>query len=451
MQMRATVSEGRIAMSESPADARPASVSFFMKLGFGAVAAIFGGVLLWSIVAPIDGAVIASGRVVVESNRKAIQHLEGGIIDEILVREGERVEADEVLVKLEDTLSAANLALIDGQLSELYARRARLEAERDGEDAPAAPRGVEAVLADASFAEKFAGQKGLFEARRRTRVTQVNLLSERFVQQNERITGLEAQIASLREQRALIEDELAAVRDLYEKGFAPLTRLRALERESTRLAGERGALRASVAEATSIIAEANLEIERLREAVREEAITELRDLEVSVTELEERRIAAVAALDRTEIRAPQAGRVLGLSVHTVGGVIAPGAPLMEIVPFGDRLQVAARVAPQDIDKVRAGQETLVRFSAFGARQTPEATGVVKTVSADSFVDETTGIPYFLVVVDIPQGEELETLLAGAALVPGMPVEAFIRTGSRPAISYLLKPLTDSLARSMREE
>ncbi|WDI32463.1 HlyD family type I secretion periplasmic adaptor subunit [Hyphococcus flavus] len=431
--------------------ARPASASFFIKLGIGVIAALFGGSLLWSIAAPIDGAVIASGQIVVETNRKAVQHLEGGVIDEILVQEGDFVEAGRVVARLEDTVQSANLALIDSQLTELYARRARLETERDGAASLIEPRGVEVVLNSTAFQSKLVGQRQLLEARQSTRLTQINLLQERVVQQNERIRGLEAQISSLRDQRSLIEEELAGVRELHEQGYAPKTRVRELERASRRLEGERGALRAGVAEATSIIAEAKLEIERLRETGREEAISELRDVEVSISELEERRVTAEEALRRTEVRAPQAGRVIGLSVHTEGGVIAPGDGLMEIVPFGDKLQVAARVAPQDVDKVQAGQETLVRFSAFGARATPEATGQVKTVSADSFVDEPTGASYYLVLVDIPQGEDLENLLNGAALVPGMPVEAFIRTGSRPAISYFLKPLTDSLARSMRED
>ncbi|WP_425410219.1 HlyD family type I secretion periplasmic adaptor subunit [Hyphococcus sp.] len=429
----------------------PASADFFVKLGVGAVLAVFGGLILWSVTAPIDGAVIATGQVVVETNRKAVQHLEGGVIDEILVREGEQVAAGETVARLEDTVQSANLALIDGQLTELYARRARLEGERDAAAELPAPQGDAEVLNSAAFQSKLAGQLQLFQARKTTRATQIRLLRERITQQNERITGLTSQIDSLKDQRQLIEDELAGVRELHAQGYAPKTRVRALERESRRLAGERGALRARVAEATSIIAEAELEIERLRENGREEAITELRDVEVSIAELEERRVTAKEALRRTEVKAPQAGRVLGLSVHTVGGVIAPGAPLMEIVPVNDKLQVAARVAPQDVDKVSSGQDTLVRFSAFGARMTPEATGVVNSVSADSFVDEATGVAYFLVIVDIPQGEELKNILNNAPLVPGMPVEAFIRTGSQPAISYFLKPLTDALARSMREE
>lgn len=431
--------------------ARPAGASFFIKLGVGAVLAIFGSALVWSVAAPINGAVVASGHVVVETNRKAVQHLEGGVVKEILVREGGFVEAGEVVVRLENTIQAANLALIDGQLMELYARRARLETERDGKEIMVEARGVGSVLQTAAFAVKLTGQQELLEARRSTRLTQIDLLEERIIQQNERIAGFQAQISSLRDQRELIEDELVGVRGLHEQGYAPKTRVRELERASRRLSGERGALKASVAEATSVIAEAKLEIERLQEAGREEAITELRDVEVAIAELEERRVTADEALRRAEIRAPQSGRVLGLSVHTEGGVIGPGDALMEIVPFGDKLQVAARVAPQDVDKVRVGQDTLVRFSAFGLRATPEAAGQVKTVSADSFTDEASGVSYYLVVVDIPQGEELKRLLNGAALVPGMPVETFIRTGSQPAISYFLKPLTDSLARSMREE
>lgn len=226
---------------------------------------------------------------------------------------------------------------------------------------------------------------------------------------------------------------------------------RARKETSKRLGGESGALQASVAEAQSLVAEAKLEIARLHETAREEAISELRDVEVTIAELEEKRITALDALRRTEIRAPQGGRVISLAVHTVGGVIAPGAPLMEIVPAGDRLQVAARVAPQDVDKVRTGQETLVRFSAFGSRRTPEATGSVRTVSADSMTDRTTGAPYYLVVVDIPGREQMDAVLSGQKLIPGMPVEAFIRTGSRSPASYLLKPLADAMARSLREE
>ncbi|MEM9257793.1 MAG: HlyD family type I secretion periplasmic adaptor subunit [Pseudomonadota bacterium] len=429
----------------------PQDPAFFLKLASTVIVVVFGGLITWSVAAPIDGAVLARGQVVVETNRKAVQHLEGGVIGEILVREGDTVRQGQTVARLDDTVQKANVALVDGQLTELYARRARLEAERDEGDDLAQPRGVEVILASAAFSEKIDGQRSLFEARRQTRRRQVLLLEERVVQQKERISGLYARISSLEEQIRLFREELSGAHELREQGFIPATRVRELERDTKALEGDRSALDASVAEARSIIAEAKLEIERLYDAGREEAISELRDLDVSIAELEERRITAIDALERTAIKAPQSGRVLGLSVHTIGGVVPPGAPLMEIVPGNDRLLVSARVAPEDVDKVRDGQETLVRFSALGSRVTPETGGVVTTVSADSIDDEATGVPFYLVMVDIPGGEELQSILGEQRLVPGMPVETYIRTGSRPAISYLLRPLTDSLARSLREE
>ena len=435
----------------APAEAAPPTSDFYMKLGGAVIAIAFGGIALWSLIAPISSAIVAAGQVVVESNRKTVQHLEGGTISEILVREGDLVDEGAVVARIDATVPRANLALIDSQLRELYARRARAEAERDGASEIAAPRGEEAVLSDPRFREKMEGQTRLFLARRRTRVSQVSLLNERVQQQAERIRGLTEQINASGKEQILILEELQGLQELYDKGYYPRNRVIERQREQERLSGREGQLRASVAEAESIISEARIEIERLNEVVREEAITELRDVEVSIAELEERRITAADALRRTEITAPQRGRVLGLQVFTEGGVVAPGAPIMDIVPENDRLLVAARVAPQDIDKVEEGQETLIRFSAFGSRQTPETTGMVKTVSADSVVDENTGVPYYQVIVEFEDEAELDRVLRGKQLVPGMPVEGFIQTGKKPAISYLLKPLTDSFARSMKEE
>ncbi|MEL7017046.1 MAG: HlyD family type I secretion periplasmic adaptor subunit [Pseudomonadota bacterium] len=430
---------------------KPASDAFYMRLGYSVIALVFGGLIFWSVVAPIDGAVAAGGQIVVEGNRKAVQHLEGGTVADLRVREGKQVNKDDILVRLDDTVQKANLSLVDGQLAELYARRARLAAERDGLESIMAPDGVAAVLAMSLFEEKIRGQRNLFEARASTVRTQISLLEERVVQQRERIAGLRVQIRSLNSQIAIITKEIDSLRDLLADGLVTRNRFNELERESERLTGERGALSAGVAEAQSVISEARLEIARLSETRREEAIAELREVEGSISELEERRIAAADAYERTLIRAPEAGRVLGLSVHTVGGVIAPGAPLMEIVPEATSLQVSAKIAPQDVDKVQSGQSTLVRFSAFGSRRTPETQGNVKTISADSIVDEITGAPYYLVIIDLPPSEQLQDVLRGNLLLPGMPVETFIKTGKRPAISYLLKPLLDSFARSMREE
>jgi len=430
---------------------KPASDVFFMRMGYAVIAVVFGGLIFWSVVAPIEGAVTAGGQIVVEGNRKVVQHLEGGTVRQIYIRDGMTVREGDSLVKLDDTVPKANLSLVDGQLAELYARRARLSAERDGLAVINSADGVDDVLKMAAFQDKMHGQRSLFEARASTIRTQISLLNERIVQQNERISGLRVQIRSLNSQIAIITKEINSLRDLLIDGLVTRNRFNELEREAERLSGERGALTASVAEAQSIISEARLEIERLSETRREEAITELREVEGSISELEERRIAADDAFKRTMINAPKAGRVLNLSVHTVGGVIAPGAPLMEIVPEATNLQVSAKISPQDVDKVQSGQSTLVRFSAFGSRRTPETEGNVKTISADSIIDETTGAPYYLVIIELPAGEQLQRVLRGNLLLPGMPVETFIKTGKRPAVSYLLKPLLDSFARSMREE
>jgi len=429
----------------------PASADFYVRFATIVVGTIFGGIMLWSIIAPIQGAVTAPGQVIVEGNRKSVQHLEGGVVADILVREGSIVEEGELIVRLDDTVPKASLSLVDGQLAEQYARRVRLEAERDNLDVMQTPRGLAAVLKLPLFAEKLEGQKRLFVARTDTAKTQISLLSERVVQQEERISGLRVQIKSLNKQMQIIAEELEGVQDLVKEGYATKIRENELLRSEETLRGERGSLVAAVAESQSVISEAKLEIARLKETRREEAITELREVESSIAESEERRIAAADEFDRTRIRAPIEGRVLGLTANTVGGVIGPGIPLMEIVPGASDLQVSAKIAPADVDKVQSGQSTLVRFSAFGSRRTPETDGTVRSISADSILDEISGAQYYLVIIDLPQGNELQKILKGNLLVPGMPVETFIRTGKRPAISYLLKPLMDSFARSLREE
>ncbi len=434
--------------STAPAD----DAARFSRLGVLTVGAVFGGLALWSVFAPISSAIIAPGRISVETNRKAIQHLEGGVIDAILVREGETVAAGAVLIRLDATVQKANAALLTEQLADRVARLSRLLAERDGlADIPADSRAFALAPGDLDFAAQLEGQRRVFAAREETKATQIALLEERIVQQRTRIEGAQTQIRSLIAQARLIGDELDGVKKLNAEGFAPLTRVRELEREKEAISGRQGALVAATAESQSIISEARLEIERLRQQSREDAIKESQDVDVEIAGLNERRIAALDALRRMEIKAPEAGVVMGLNVHTKGGVIAPGAPVMEIVPQSDGLVIAAQIAPRDVDKVREGQETLIRFSAFNARRTPEVTGAVRQVSADNFVNEATGEPYFLVLIDLPASSDLQRALAGQQLWPGMPVETFIRTGAQPAISYLLRPLTDALSRSMREE
>lgn len=441
-------------MSQSPAptDDRSDDAGRFVRLGWIAAAAVFGGLLLWSILAPINSAVIAPGQLSVETNRKTIQHLEGGVIRKIHVREGQAVKAGDLLIELDDTVTRANVDLLTAQLAEAVARYARLISERDGlSEIPGDSLAFDLAPKDLDFAANLAGQRKLLEAREQTKKTQIALLEERIVQQSKRIQGYSTQLRSLREQSRLVGEELDGVKRLNAEGFAPTTRVRELERAREAIAGQQGQLTASSAESESVISEAKLEIERLKQQSREDAIKESQDLEVQISGLTERRTAALDALKRSEIRAPEDGVVLGLSVHTVGGVITPGTPVMELVPRGDELLIAARIATRDVDKVRPGQEAVIRFAALNARVTPEAMGRVRQVSADNFVDKETGIPYFLVLIDLPPKEELDRVLRGQELQPGMPAESFIRTGARPALSYLLKPLTDAFSRALREE
>lgn len=437
-------------MSSSPAQQDDAGG--FTRLGWISAAVVFGGLFIWSVFAPINSAVIAPGHLSVETNRKTIQHLEGGVIRKILVKEGQTVEAGELLIELDDTVTRSNVDLLTAQLSEGVARLARLYAERDGlSEIPEDSIAFRLRPDDLDVSANLAGQASLLAARETTRKTQIALLEERMVQQMKRIGGNETQIRSLREQARLVGEELEGVKRLNAEGFAPTTRVRELERAREALGGQQGQLVAAVAEAESIISETKLEIERLKQQAREDAIDESQDLEVQVAGLIERRTAALEALRRSEIRAPEAGEVLGLAFHTIGGVIGPGTPVMDIVPKGDDLVVAARIAPRDVDKVKPGQEAVIRFSALNMRTTPEALGSVRQVSADNMVDKETGFAYFLVLIDLPPEDELEPILQGQPLLPGMPAESFIRTGARPAISYLLKPLTDAFSRALREE
>ncbi len=432
--------------------AQPDDAGRFTRLGWISAAVLFGGLLLWSIVAPINSAVIAPGQLSVETSRKTIQHFEGGVIRKILVKEGQAVKAGDLLVDLDDTVTRANVDLLTAQLAEGVARLARLYAERDGlSEVPEGSLAFRFAPADLDYSDNLDGQTSLLAAREATRKTQIALMQERMVQQSKRIQGYQTQLKSLREQSRLVGEELDGVKRLNAEGFAPMTRVRELERARESIAGQQGQLVAASAEAESVISEAKLEIERLGQKTREDAINESQELEVQISGVTERRTAALGALRRSEIRAPEDGVVLGLAFHTIGGVIGPGTPVMDIVPEGDSLVVAARIAPRDVDKVKPGQEAVIRFSALNARTTPEAIGAVRQVSADNMVDKESGFPYFLVLIDLPPQEELEQVLNGQTLLPGMPAESFIRTGAQPAISYLLKPLTDAFSRALREE
>jgi HlyD family secretion protein len=405
----------------------------------------FGG---WAITARITGAVIAPGRIEVEQNRQVVQHIDGGVLREILVSEGDTATKGRVLVRLDPDDLTAQLAIVEGQLFEVLARRARYEAERDGADNLAfAP--ILRAEGDAETRELMQGQQRLFRTRLETAEQEAEQLRRRAGQVRSQIGGIAAQQAALDRQLDLIEEELESQRALLDRGLAQAGTVLALEREKARMSGQAGDLAARRAEAEEKITELDLEIIRLRTARREEAITRLRDLQFNELELREQRADLQRRLDRLEIRAPVSGVVYGLQVFGAGAVIRPAEPVLYLVPQDRPLVIAARVAPTDIDSVRRGQSVALRFSALDTRRTPELSGTVRQVSADAFTDEATGRSYYEVRVVLNAGAAAR-LPEDTTLIPGMPVETFIRTVDRTPMAYLTQPLMDYLARTFRE-
>jgi HlyD family secretion protein len=405
----------------------------------------FGG---WAAFAEISGAAIGQARVVVESNVKTVQHMEGGIVAEILVENGARVEAGAPLIRLDRTETAANLAIIDAQLDELQAAQARLEAERDRAVEINIPRDITSRLAAPRAQIAWQGQRNLFRARREARQGEQAQLKFKLGQIDEEISGLTAQRDAKEKQLAFIRQELTGLRSLEADGLVTLGRILALEREQARLEGERGELTAAIAGKRGEIGETGLRIIQIEKNLTSEVNTELRDARTRINELLERRLAAETRLKRTEIRAPRPGIVHELNVHTVGGVISPGEAIMQIVPQADGLIFEAGFAPSDIDRIHIGQKARVRLNAFDAALTPELDGEVILISPDAIVDQKTGASQFLVRIRVGKGELAE--LGGKALMPGMLAEVFIGTGERTALSYLMKPLTDRIAHAFRE-
>lgn len=403
----------------------------------------FGG---WAASSELSGAVIANGAVVVESNVKKVQHPSGGIIGAVRTRNGATVTAGDVLLSLDDTQTRANLGIVVGQLVELNGRKVRLVAERDG----AADLDIPAELAalGAEAAHVISGERRLFFARRATAEGQKAQHAERIAQLQYEIGGLTSQREAKGRELVLVREELARVRQMHDRNLLPITRLLAMQREEARIHGEHGALEAQIARAAGQIGEIKLQILAIDQTIRTEAQKELRDVEARIAELAERRVAAEDQLRRVDLRAPISGIVHELNVHTVGGVIAPGETAMLIVPDDDRLVIEVRASPADIDQIRLGQATMLRFAAFNQRTTPEVLGIVSRVAADLTKDPQSGLAYFVVRIR-PDEEELAKL-GGLKLLPGMPVEAYVETGQRTALSYLMKPLTDQFVRAFRE-
>lgn len=419
----------------------------FFVVGWSVILIVFGGLFAWSALAPFEGAVMASGSISVASNNKAIQHLEGGIVSEILVTDGDTVNAGDVLIRLDSTTVEASLARLNARLVDLVAREARLSAEAGGRANAEMRSGLEELRNTPELVATQSAQRELMAARGQSRTTQLAVLNQRIQQLGRRIEGLEAEVAAKSAQIPLIDEEVAGLQSLFDKGLAPRTRILALQRERSDLLGTRDALRAEI-EATRVqIGEARLERLRLSEGFREDALTDLAQVQTEIAEILEERGAFTDRLSRLDIRAPRSGRAIGVRAHTIGGVIGPGTPILHIVPADDKLIALVRISPQDVDKVDPGRAATLRFSAFSQSETPEVTGTVQRVSADAIQDEQTGVPYYEVVVELPEDD---ASLNRFVLVPGMPVEAMVRTESRNVLSYLTKPVRDSMARTFRE-
>jgi HlyD family secretion protein len=403
----------------------------------------------WASTAQISGALIAQGSVVVDTNVKKVQHPTGGVVGELFVRDGDHVKAGDVLLRLDETVTRANLAIVNKGLIELYARKARLAAERDGADTMAVPPELANRQNELEVKEALGSERKLFDLRHQDRLGQKQQLQERITQLQQQISGLAAQQAAKDKGIALTEQELQGVRDLWQKNLVQLNRLTSLQRDEARLEGERGQIVAQAAEAKGKIAEIQLQIIQVDQDLSSDVAKELRETDGKIGEYVERKVAAEDQLKRTDIRAPQGGIVFQSTANTVGGVIAAGDPIMLIVPESDNLTVEVKVDPQGIDQVQLGQTVVLRFTSFNVRTTPEINGTVSRIAADTSTDQRTGQSYYLVRIAMT-AQELKRLGDGK-LTPGMPVEAFIETGERTMMSYLVKPLHDQLMRAFREK
>jgi HlyD family secretion protein len=420
--------------------------------GFALMIVMVGGFGGWAATAELAGAVVTSGTLVVESAVKKVQHPTGGVVGELLVKQGAAVEAGQIVMRLDDTVTRSTLGVVRSQLDELMAREARLLAEREGADAVEMPAELTARRGEKAVNSAVAGELKLFEARRTGRSGQRSQLRERVGQSREEIVGLSALQQAKEREIVHIDDELIGVNELWKKQLVPMSRLKLLEREKARLEGERGQFIADIARARGKISETELQILQLDQDFLTEVLKDLRDTQGRIAELKERLTAAEDQLKRIDIRAPQAGIVHQLSVHTVGGVIAAGDTVMQIVPDSDNLVVEARVAPQDIDQIETGAPAHVRIMAGNQRTAPDLAATVTLVSADLTHDPPSGsqpgAAYYLIRLSLPPAEIRK--LDGLKLVPGMPAETYVQTYARTPLEYLLRPLHDQIARTFRE-
>ncbi|GAB4066240.1 HlyD family type I secretion periplasmic adaptor subunit [Ancylobacter sonchi] len=424
------------------------SIRRHLALGLLLVVVVVFGIGGWAVATQISGAVIAPGQIVVSSSLKKVQHPTGGIVGELLVKEGDSVHAGDVLLRLDKTVAEANLAILSNNLDEFEARQARNEAERDGAAELVFDEDLLARAEDPDVARILAGEKKLFDTRRFLRDGRKAQLEERIAQLKEEIHGLEFQLTSKTREIEFIGTELKSVRQLWSDNLVSIQRVTALERDGARLEGEKGLLIANIAQTRGRIVETQLQILQIDQDMRSEVATELADLRAKLSETRERIVTARDQLSRVEIRAPQDGVIHQMAAHTIGGVVGPGEPIMLVVPNNDQLEAEARVAPPFIDQLAVGQPAVVRLSAMAQWETPELAGTVGRISPDIVPPtENGGEGFYSVRITLSPAELAR--LDGVRLMPGMQLEAFIKTGDRSVLSYLVKPLTDQVARSFR--
>ncbi|WP_122075683.1 HlyD family type I secretion periplasmic adaptor subunit [Pseudophaeobacter sp. EL27] len=412
---------------------------------------LLGGFGTWAVMSSIAGAIVASGRIEVDRNRQVVQHLDGGIVAEILVDDGDSVARGEMLLRLDAKELRSQLAITEGQLFEMMARRARLEAERDSATEVTFDGDLLALAADRSAVmDLVEGQRRLFGAREESISREIEQLNKRSSQTRDQITGIKAQQDSLALQLELIAEELRNQTILLERGLAQAGTVLNLRRTEADLSGRLGELVATEAQALGRITETEIEILKLGSTRREEAITQLRDLRYQELELGENRRTLLERLDRLDITAPVSGIVYDMQVHTPRSVIRSADPVLFLVPQDRPLVIAAQVSPTDIEQIFVGQDVTLKFSSLDQRNTPDLFGKVTLVSADAFEDQNTGASYYRAEIEL-NADEAQRLPEGTVLIPGMPVESYIRTQDRSPLAYLVKPLADYFVKAFRED
>ncbi len=417
------------------------------RIGLIILAVVFGGFGLWALLAPMESAALAPGVVTVKNYRKTVQHLEGGIVGEIRVADGQVVAAGQTLLVLDATQARAELGIIKGQFFTTRAMENRLVAERDSQESVVFTDDLD--IGDVRTLEAIKNEEQIFTARRNERLGETEVLEQRIVQLASGIEGLRAQITSKQEIIDSYSEEVKDLSELLVEGFVDKQRLRDLQRARSRLVGEVAEHQSEIAQTEVQIGETRLQILQLNKQFTMEVADQLAEVQGQVYDLRERISALEDRVRRTEITAPVAGTVIGMSTHTIGGVIRPGEPILDIVPEAEELVIEARISPLDIDRVAVGTDATVRFSAFKLGTTPTIHATVTHISADSLVDKQTGATYYLARVEVnPEGKEM---LGSLTLVAGMPAEVLIRTGERTLFQYLVQPARDAFARSLIED